>query len=144
MLSKKVLPKNIYLVRKIGTDKTQMLHRMRMCQFTPRQTPADIAVKPQDYKSYPEVSLHHDDLYARVWEYDYDQLIFDNENDNAVPPNSREILVQSDFSTEELRNTPGKPHVCSREIFPCTDEVSDVTDMCPHMEHDVESSSEQP
>ena len=31
----KVLPNNNYLVRKIGTNKTQVLHRMRMRQFTP-------------------------------------------------------------------------------------------------------------
>ena len=42
----KLLPNNNYLVRKIGTDKTQVLHRMRMRQFTPRQPPADIRVKP--------------------------------------------------------------------------------------------------
>ena len=122
----------------------QVLHRMRMRQFTPRQPPADITVKTQEYKSDPEMSLHHDDLYARAWEYDYDQPIFDNENDNAVPPNSQEILVQPDFSTEEMRNTPGKPHVCSPEIFPNTDELGDVTDTCPLMEPDVERSSEQP
>ena len=90
------------------------------------------------------MSLHLDDLYARAWEYDYDQPIFDNENDNAVPPNSHEIPVQSDFSTEKMRNTPGKPHVCSPEIFPNTDELGDVTDTSPHMEPDVETISEQP
>ena len=58
----KVLPNNNYLVRKIGTNKTQLLHRMRMRQFTPRQPPLDITVKPQEYKSDPEVSLYHDDL----------------------------------------------------------------------------------
>ena len=42
----KVLANNTYLVRKIGTNKTQVLHRMRMRQFTPRQPPADITVKP--------------------------------------------------------------------------------------------------
>ena len=140
----KVLPNNKYLVRKIGTNKTQVLHRMRMRQFTPPQPPADITFKPQEYKTDPEMSLHHDDLYARAWEYDYDQPIFDNEKVNAVPPNSQEIPVQSDFSTEEMRNTPGKPHVCSPEIFPNTDELGDVTDTCPHMEPDVETSSEQP
>ena len=30
-----MLPNNNYLVRKIGTNKTQVLHRMRMRQFTP-------------------------------------------------------------------------------------------------------------
>ena len=43
-----VLPNNNYLVRKIGTSKTQVLHRMRMRQFTPRQPAADITVKPQE------------------------------------------------------------------------------------------------
>ena len=140
----KVLPNNNYLVRKIGTNKTQVLHRMRMRQFTPRQPPADITVKPQEYKSDPEVSLNHDDLYARAWECDYEQPIFDVENDNKAPPNQREIPVQSDSSTEEIRNTPGNPHVCSPEIFPNTHELGDVTDTCPHTEHDVGTSSEQP
>ena len=90
------------------------------------------------------MSLNHDDLYARAWEYDFEQPIFDAENDNAVPPNQREIPVQSDFSTEEMRNTPGKTLVCSPEIFPNTDELGDVTDTCPNKEPDVETSSEQP
>ena len=83
----KVIPKNNYLVRKNGTNKTQVLHRMRMRQFTTRQPLADITVKPQEYKSDPEVSLHHDDLYARAWEYDFEQPIFDAKNDKAAPPN---------------------------------------------------------
>ena len=140
----KVLPNNNYLVRKIGTNKTEVLHWMRMRQFTPREPPADITVKPQEKKSDLEVSLNHDDLYARAWEYDFEQPIFDAENDNEAPTNSQEIPVQSDFSTEEMRNTPGEPHACSPEIFPNSDELGDVTDTCPHMEPDVDTSSEQP
>ena len=139
----KLLPNNNYLVRKIGTNKTQMLHRMRMRQFTPRQPPADITVKPQEYKSDPEVSLNHDDLYARAWEYDFEQPFFDAENDNETPPNQQEIPIQSDFSTKDVRNTPGNPHVCSPEIFPNSDQLGDVTDTCLHMEPDVGTSSEK-
>ena len=61
-----VLAKNIYLVRKIGTNKTPVPHRMRMRPFTPGQPPADIRITPQDWKPDPEVSLKHDDLYARA------------------------------------------------------------------------------
>ena len=43
-----LLPNNNYLVRKIGTNQTQVLHRIKMRQFTPRHPPADIPVKPQD------------------------------------------------------------------------------------------------
>ena len=143
-ITEKLLPNNNYLVRKIGTNKTQVFHRMRMRQVTPRQPPADITVKPQEYKSDPEVSLKHDDLYARAWECDYEQPFFDAENDNEAPPNQREIPIQSDFSTKEMRNTPGNPHVCSPEIFPNSDQLGDVTDTCLDMEPDVGTSSEQP
>ena len=140
---RKTLPNNNYLVRKFGTNKTQVLHRMRMRQLTPRQPSADITVKPQEHKSDPEVSLHHDDLYASAWEYDFEQPIFDAEIDKAAPPNLQEVPLQSEYSTEEMRNRPGNPHVCSPDIFPSTDEVSDVTGTCPPMEPDVESNSEQ-
>ena len=93
----KVLPNTNYLVRKIGTNKTQMLHRKRMRQFTSRQPPDDITVKPQEYKSDSEVSLHHDDLYAKAWEYNLEQPIFDAENDKAAPPNLQQIPLQSDY-----------------------------------------------
>ena len=93
----KLLPNNNYLVRKIGTNKTQVLRRMRMRQFAPHQPPTDIPVKPQEYKSDPEVSLNHDDSYARAWEYDYEQPFFDAENNNAAPPKPQETPIQSDF-----------------------------------------------
>ena len=140
----KILPNINYLLRKIGTNKTQVLHWMRMRHFKPRQPPADITVKPNEYKSDPKVSLHHDDFNARAWEYDFEQLTFDAENDNEAPPNQREIPVQSDFSTEEIKDTPGNQHVCPPDIFPNTDELGDVTDTCPHMEPDADTSSEQP
>ena len=93
----KVLPNNKYLVRKIGTNKTQVHHRMRMRQFTPRQPPADTRVKPHEYKPDPEVSLNHDDLCARAWEFDYEQPIFDAENNIAAPLSPQEIPVPSAF-----------------------------------------------
>ena len=72
------------------------------------------------------------------------QPICDTENDKAAPPTLQETPLEFEYSTEEITNTPGNPHVCSPEIYPCTDEVGDLTDTCPHMEPDVESSSEQP
>ena len=139
----KVLPNNNYLVRKTGTDKTQVLHRMRMRQFTPRQQPADIRVNPHEYKPDPEVSINHNDLYARAWEHHYEQPIFDAENDNSVPPNQPEIPIQSDLSTGKMRNTRGTTHECSPEISPPRDETSDVADTYTHAEPDVGTSSEQ-
>ena len=140
----KVLPNKNYLVRKTGRNKTRVLHRMRMRQFTPCQPPADIRITPQEHKPDPDVSLKHDDLYARALEYDYEQPFFDAKNNKTTPPNSHENPVQSVFSTEEIRNTPGTKHECSPQIFLQTNEFSDVTDTYPHMERDVEARSEQP
>ena len=116
---------------------------MRIRQFTPRQLPADIRITLQEYKPDPDVSLEHYDLYARALEYDYEQPIFDAENNNATPLNSHEIPVHSDFSTEEKRNTPATTHECYPESFLQTDEFSDVTVTYPDMEPKVEVSSEQ-
>ena len=53
----KVLPNNNFLVREIGTKKTQILHRMRLRQFTPRQTIPDIPITPRAGQPDPEVVI---------------------------------------------------------------------------------------
>ena len=103
----KVVPNNNYLGQKIGTNRTQVLHRTRMRQFTPRLPPAEITVNPQEYKSDPKVSLNHDDLYARAWECDYEQPIFDAENDNEAPTNSQ---VTRNCSTDWVFNGGDEEH----------------------------------
>ena len=95
----KVLPNNNYLVRKIGTDKTQVIHRMRMRQFTLRQPPADTRVNRHEYTPDPEVTINHDDLYARAWEHHYEQPVFDDGDNGATQPDLHEIPKQSDLST---------------------------------------------
>ena len=139
-----VLLKNNYLVRKIDTNKTQVLHRMRMPEFASRQPPADIRITSQKWKPDSEVSLKHDDLYARAWECEYKKPNFDAENSNETAPTSPEIPVKSDLLTEETRNTPGTEKGCSPEMFPQTEHLCDVTDTYPDMEPDVETSPEQP
>ena len=139
----KALPNNNYLVRKIGTNKTQVLHHKQIRQFTPHQLPAEIRITAREWKPDPEVSLSHGDFYARASEYDYEQPIFEIENKKAMPPNAHEVPLQSDFSNEELRNTPGNTHECSLEFFPQTEEIGDVTDTYPNMVPDVEKNSEQ-
>ena len=113
----KLLPYDNCLARKNGTKRTQVLHRMRGRQFTPRQLPANIRITPQEYKPDPDGSLKHDDFYTRAWECDYGQPNFDATNINATPPNSAEFPVDSDVLTEEMKNTPGTAHECPQRIF---------------------------
>ena len=58
----KVLPNSTYLVRKIGTNRTQILYRMRLRQFTTRQPISDIPVTQRKWQPDPEVVITHDDL----------------------------------------------------------------------------------
>ena len=140
----KVPPNNKYMERKIVTIKIQVFHCMRMRQFIPHRPPPDIRITPQEGKLDPQASLKHADLYARAWECEYEEPIFDAHKKNATPPNSLEIPVRSDVSTEETRNTPGTEHECSSESFPQTEQVRDATDTYPYNKPNVETSSEQP
>ena len=112
-----MLPNNNDLVRKIGTNKTQVLRRMRMHQLTPGQPPANIRITAHEYKPDPDMSLKHDDLYARAWVCDYEQPFFDADNNLATHPNSTEIPIQPDVPIEEMKNTPGTAHECFSRIF---------------------------
>ena len=94
----KVLPNNNYLVRKIGTNKTQVLHRLRLRQFTPRQPILDVQTTAQQWKPDPEVIIKHDDVYARAWESQYETPIFDNGQHDPDSNNSPEITIRHNLS----------------------------------------------
>ena len=100
----KVLPNHNYVVR---TNKTQILHRIRLRQFTGRQPIPDIPVTPREWQPDPEIINKHDDLYARAWECEYDKPLFDSDSDNFVSPNSPEVIVQSGEEADATRSTPG-------------------------------------
>ena len=113
-----VLPNNKNVVRKIGTNKTQILHRMRLRQFTPRQPKPDIPVTPREWQPDPEIIIKHDDLYARAWECEYDKQIFDSDSDNLVSLNSPEVTVRSGEEANATRSTPGTTQEDSSNIPP--------------------------
>ena len=139
----KVLPNNNCLVRKIGTNKTHILHRIRLRQFTPRQTILDIPVTPREWQPDPEVIIRHDDLDARAWECEYDRPIFDSGRDNMVIPKSPEVTVQPQKAADETRSTPGTVKEDFSEILPHTDEIDDGTDTDHYMQPFADNSVEQ-
>ena len=58
----KALPNNNFLVRKLGTNKTQVLHRMRVRRFTFRQPLADVQTTSKEWELDLEVTIKHDDF----------------------------------------------------------------------------------
>ena len=140
----KVLPNNNYLVRKIGTNRTQTLHRMRLRQLTLRQLIPDIPITPRERQPDPEVIIKHDDVYARAWECEYDKPNFDCDYNNLVTPTSPEITVRSEEAADELKSTPGTIRENSPDILPQTDRSCDGTDTDHYMQPDADTSVEQP
>ena len=63
----KVLPNNNYIVRRFGTNKTQLLHRIRLRKFTPHAPLADIFVRESDWQKDDQMPAAPDDLYAQSW-----------------------------------------------------------------------------
>ena len=64
----KVLPHNVYLKHNIGTNKTQVLHRLRLRQFTPRQLiPCILDCLPSQHNFLPtrlKFGYHRASLYS--------------------------------------------------------------------------------
>ena len=63
----KVLPNNNYIVRRLGTNKTQQLHRIRLRKFIPQAPLADIFVCESDWQKDDQTPIANDDLYAQSW-----------------------------------------------------------------------------
>ena len=134
----KVLPNNNYLVRKVGTNKTQVLHRMRLRQFTPPQPIPDIPVTPREWQPEPEVVITHDDLYARAWGCENDEPIFDSAYNNLATPSPPENTIQAEQAAYEMRNTPGIIPGTSPEFIPQPDGSYDGRDV----DHDTKPDAD--
>ena len=138
-----MLPNNNYVVRKIGNNKTQILQRLGLRQYTPRHAIPDTPVTPREWQPDPGVIIKHDDLYARAWECEYDKPIFDSDRDNLVSPNSHEVTVRSGEAADQTRSTPGLIQADSSDILPHALEIDDGTDRDHHMQPDADNSVEQ-
>ena len=69
---------NVYSVRKVGSNRTQVLHHMKLRPLTPRQPIPDVQTTWQDWKFNTGAIIKHPDLYAKASESEYERLIFDN------------------------------------------------------------------
>ena len=68
---------------------------MRMRQFHPRETGMEIQSPLQELQLDSEAHTTHDDLYARAWEIEYFEPVFDNDKKSLTPQNTRDIIVES-------------------------------------------------
>ena len=60
-----IFPNNKYIVRSLGTNKTQLLHQIRPWKLTPQAPLAEIFVPKPDWQKYNQIPAAHDDFYAQ-------------------------------------------------------------------------------
>ena len=72
----KVLRNNNYIVRKLNTNKTQILHRIRLRKYNPETPPKD-NYQGTRWQIDDNIVVPQDDLYTIAWEADFGGHLFD-------------------------------------------------------------------
>ena len=109
----KVLPNENYIVRKLSSNETQILHRIRLRKYTPNTDIRD--VRPEgNLQADDEIIIPEDDLYIISWETEFDNFPKNSETKNASddsPMNSDQqdtIITDLDLRfTRRDQNTDG-------------------------------------
>ena len=96
----KVLPNENYIVRRINTNKTQILHRIRLKKFVPNRPPED-NYQEQRLQPDEEIVIPQDDLYVITWETDFDEQLATQGNEpipTSVPNGEQPNAAQPNTS----------------------------------------------
>ena len=74
----KVLPNNNYIVRRLNTNKTQILHRIRLKKLVPN-TPLEDKYTQEKLQPDDEIIIPQDDLYTIAWEAEFEYELLNRE-----------------------------------------------------------------
>ena len=96
----KVLPNENYIVRKLNSNKTQILHRIRLRKYEPNIVLQDVRPEGNLHPEY-EIIIPQDDLYVTTWETSFGE--FPNSTEANTIPTCRKPLDTSNDSVNEAR-----------------------------------------
>ena len=104
-LFQKVLSNENYIFRRLNANKTQILHRIRLKKFVPKQ-PLQDNCREERLQQHKEIVIPQDDLYTTTWETNFgDQLATgDNEHIPNSLPNGEQTVTSDTNSTEAREN----------------------------------------
>ena len=105
----KVLPSNNYIVRRLGTNKTQLLLRIRLGTLAPSAPLADNFIRGTNWQKDDNIIVTHDDLYAHTWDTNFGTDPFDTELPNNEQDDIQEIVPMNHPPTLEISKNCGKP-----------------------------------
>ena len=118
----KVLPNDNYIVRRLNTNKTQILHRIRLKKFVPN-TPLEDKYSKEKLQPDDEIVIPQDDLYTISWEADFDYQVFETRRDDNQNNTNTDDVINDNADDDAQRTQPAT----SREVT-ITREQTDVTD----------------
>ena len=118
----KVLPNDNYIVRRLNTNKTQILHRIRLKKFVPN-TPLEDKYSKEKLQPDDEIVIPQDDLYTISWEADFDYQVFETRRDDNQNTTNTDDVINDNADDDAQRTQPAT----SREVT-ITREQTDVTD----------------
>ena len=101
-----VLPNNNYLIRKLQTNYTQILHRIRLKPCPPDKSLPDKPVLPKDYTPDKELDVFHDDLYAQAWQSNFDDYTSTTPLPNRTYNNNSRVARRSTHPNEHPNDRP--------------------------------------
>ena len=127
----KVLPNNNYLIRKLQTKFTQIIHRIRLKPCPTDKPLLDKPVLPKDYIPDKEVDVFHDDLYAQAWQ--------SNSEDFAPTPNTPlqtepAVTIPEPTEDQETRRDTRSPD--TEDLHPAPNPDGHPNDTVPNVSSD--------
>ena len=111
----KVLPNENYIVRRINTNKTKILHRNRLKKFVPNQ-PLEDNFREQQLQPDEEIVIPQDDLYVITWETDFGEQLVTRDSE-PIPTNmpNGERPNAAETSTNDVTENEAD-YVITREV----------------------------
>ena len=120
----KTLPNENYIVRRLNTNKTQILHRIRLKKFVPNQ-PLEDNFREQRLQPDDEIIIPQDDLYVITWETNFGEQL-DTRGSEPIP---------TSLTNDEQQTTaePNASDASENEVdYVITSDESNFTDRASH------------
>ena len=130
----KVLPNDNYIVRRLNTNETQILHRIRLKKFVPN-TRLENKYAKEKLQPDDEIIIRQDDLYTISWEADFDYHVFeprrdDNTDEESQTPDSDAGVTTSDYVIyDNADDNAVRPGTATSRDGTITRDANDVTEL---------------
>ena len=94
---------------RLGTNKTQLLHRIRLRKFTSSAPLADNFVRETDWQKDESIAVTHDDLHAHTWDTSFGAIPFDTNLPDSEQDDIQEYVPINSPPTLEFSKNSGSP-----------------------------------